>query len=69
MNIVYAAEKSSIATVLGEHVRQSVRPDDIHVAENPHMTGSFYVGWKFRQYVLSPSGKIKSDPRMAARGR
>jgi hypothetical protein len=58
MNIVYAAEKPSIAKVLGDYVKQDVRPEDIMVTENPDETGSFFVGWRFDRYVLSPSGQI-----------
>ena len=63
MNIVYAAEKPSIAKVLGDYVKQEVRPEDIRVTENPDETGSFFVGWRFDRYVLSPSGRIA--PRTA----
>ena len=60
MNIVYAAEKPSIAKVLGDYVKQDVRPEDIKVTENPDETGSFFVGWRSDRYVLSPSGRIAS---------
>jgi hypothetical protein len=58
MNIVYAAEKPSIAKVLGDYVKQDVRPEDIMITENPAETGSFFVGWGLDRYVLSPNGKI-----------
>jgi hypothetical protein len=61
MNIIYAAEKPSIATLLSEHVKRPVRPDEIRVSENPDETGSFYIGLDFDHYVLSPSGEIAED--------
>jgi hypothetical protein len=61
MNIIYAAEKPSIATLLSKHVKRRVRPDEIKVSENPDETGSFYIGFKLDHYVLSPSGEIAQD--------
>ena len=58
MNIVYAAEKPSIAVLLSEHVQRRVRPDEIRVAENPDETGSFFIGFDLERYVLSPNGRI-----------
>lgn len=63
MDIVYAAEKRSIASLIGDHEQQSVAPDEIEVTENPNETGSFYVGWHEKSYVLSPAGEIGSDMR------
>lgn len=61
MDIVYAAEKPSIATLLSQHIRRRVRPDEIRVSENPDETGSFYIGFDLDQYVLSPNGEIAPD--------
>jgi hypothetical protein len=61
MNIVYAAEKPSIAKLLSEHIRESVGPEDIYVAENPDETGSFRIDWRLKRYVLSPGGEIASS--------
>ena len=61
MDIIYAAEKPSIATLLSERVRRDVKPDDITVTENPDETGSFYIGWQFNRYVMSPGGEIALD--------
>ena len=58
MDIVYAAEKSSIAKLFSERLRRRVRPEDIRVSENPEETGSFFVGIKLDHYVLAPNGKI-----------
>ena len=61
MDIVYAAEKPSIATLLSKHVHRRVRPDEIKVSENPDETGSFYIGFNLDHYVLSPNGQIVPD--------
>jgi len=61
MNIVYAAEKPSIAKLLSDHTKRRVDPDEIRVTENPDETGSFYIGLQFENYVLSPSGAIAPD--------
>ncbi len=61
MDIVYAAEKPSIATLLSQHVKRRIRPDEIKVTENPDETGSFYIGFNLEHYVLSPSGEIVRD--------
>ena len=41
MNIVIAAEKSSIATLLSEFVKRHVNPEEIKVSENPDETATF----------------------------
>ena len=61
MDIVYAAEKPSIAKLLSEHVRRRVNPDEIKITENPDETGSFYIGFDLDKFVLSPNGEIHSD--------
>ncbi|MDH3612071.1 MAG: hypothetical protein OEU90_08610 [Gammaproteobacteria bacterium] len=61
MDIVYAAEKPSIAKLLSDHMQCRVEPEDIRVTENPDETGSFCIGWQFEHYVLSPNGEIASD--------
>lgn len=58
MDIVYAAEKPSIARLLSRHVRRQVPADELLVVENPNETGSFYIGWQLERYVLSPNGEI-----------
>ena len=63
MDIVYAAEKPSIAGLIEDHVRQSVAPDEIEITENPNETGSFYVGWRRETFVLSPAGEVASESR------
>ena len=61
MDIVYAAERTSIARLLSERVRHPIRPEEIRVTENPDETGSFYIGWQFNRYVMSPGGQIALD--------
>ena len=61
MDIVYAAEKPSIAILLSEHIHRRVRPDEIKVSENPDETGSFFIGFNLDHYVLSPNGEIAPD--------
>lgn len=61
MDIIYAAEKPSIAMLLSQYVRRQVRPEEIKVSENPDETGSFYIGFDLDHYVLSPSGEIAPD--------
>ena len=61
MDIVYAAEKPSIAKVLSDYVQREIRPGDIQVAANPDETGSFFIRWGFDRYVMSPSGAVESD--------
>ena len=61
MDVIYAAEKRTIAELLENHVKQCVRPEDINVTENPSETGSFFIGWRVRRYVLSPAGGIAAE--------
>ncbi len=59
MDIIYAAEKTSIATLLSEHTSSRIEPEDISITENPNETGRFFIGWQFENYVLSPNGEIE----------
>jgi len=61
MDIVYAAEKPSIARLFSERIKRDVRPEDIRVTENPDETGSFFIGWQTDRYVMSPGGQIAPD--------
>ena len=60
MDIIYAAEKPSIAKVLEDYIKESVEPDEIRVRANPNETGSFLIGWRFRRYVLAPNGESEA---------
>lgn len=61
MDIVIAAEKSSIAKLLGRHIRRDISPEEIDLIENPDETGSFFIGLDFSQYRLTPDGEIVSE--------
>lgn len=61
MDIIYAAEKPSIAKLLSEHTSERIGPEEIEVVENPDETGSFRIDWRFRRFVLAPDGEIASD--------
>jgi hypothetical protein len=61
MEIVYAAEKDSIASLISAHTRQTVHPDDIRLRENPAETGSFYIDWNLHHYTLAPGGRITEN--------
>jgi len=61
MDIVYAAEKPSIAGILSEHLQHRVQEQDIEVRDNPDETGSFLIQWDLLNFVLSPDGQLVSD--------
>ncbi len=61
MNIVYAAEKPSIAAMLSEHLEHCIQAQEIDVCDNPDETGSFLIQWHLHRFVLSPSGRLDSE--------
>jgi hypothetical protein len=61
MDIVYAAEKPSIAKVLSEHVKREIKPAEIQVRANPDETGSFFIRWRFSRFVMSPNGEVETN--------
>lgn len=61
MNIIYAAEKPSIAGILSDFLEHPVDLQDVNVADNPEQTGSFLVSWRFKRFVLSPDGELCDD--------
>lgn len=62
MDIVYAAEKPSIASVLSKHVKREITPGEIRVHANPNETGSFFIRWRLDRYIMSPSGAVAPAP-------
>ena len=61
MNIVYAAEKPSIAGILSDYLNDTVRAQEIEIAANPDETGSFLIQWHLQRFVLSPCGQVASE--------
>lgn len=59
MDIVIAAEKSSIAEVLSSRLHRRILESDIKVRDNPEETGSFFVDWRFRRFVVAPNGEVE----------
>ncbi|MDJ0916614.1 MAG: hypothetical protein QNJ05_02545 [Woeseiaceae bacterium] len=58
MEIVYAAERDSIANLLSKHTQSRVNPEQIVVTEDPSETGSFYIGFDLERFKLTPSGEL-----------
>ena len=61
MDIIYAAEIPSIASLFSDYLQRPVEAEEIKVSENPDETGSFYIGFDLEHYVLSPDGTIEND--------
>lgn len=59
-DIVYAAEKPSIATLLSTHLRHPVREQDIFVHHDPAETGSFLISWRFARFRMTPAGQVEA---------
>jgi len=58
-DIVYAAEKPSIAGLLARHVAEPVSPAELFVHDDPAETGSFLISWRHGRYRLSPCGRLE----------
>jgi len=64
-DIVYAAEKRSIADVLSTHLHCRVAEDELEVRESPTETGSFLVRWRRGRFVLAPERQVyRRSPRV-----
>lgn len=61
MNIIYAAEKPSIAKLFSQHIQRRVNAEEIKVSENPDETGSFLIGFDLEKYVMAPDGTIEAN--------
>ena len=61
MDIIYAAEKPSIAGLLSDHLKQPVQEQEIEISDNPDETGSFLIQWHLHRFVLSPGGQVDSE--------
>ena len=59
MDIVYAAEKPTIASVMSDRLQHRVEAADIDVRDNPGETGSFLIRWELLDFVLSPNGELQ----------
>jgi hypothetical protein len=59
MDIIYAAEKPSIASVLSDQLQHPVCADDIDVRANPGETGSFLIEWDLHNFVMAPNGELE----------
>lgn len=58
MEIVLAAEKSTIAGLLSDRLHCPVDAQELSVRPNPEETGSFLVRWRLNRYLLSPDGRL-----------
>ena len=58
MEVVYAAEKPTIADVLSDRLHLKIAPDEIEVHDNPDQTGSFLIDSRHGRYILSPNGRV-----------
>ncbi len=61
MDIIYAAEKNSIAS-LSSLLPMTSRPSSKRfVSTTPNETGSFRINWQMDRFVLCPNGQIIVD--------
>ena len=63
MEIIYAAEKLTIAEEVRKRLRLTIRPQDIEICEDPDQTGRFRVRSEHGRYLFTPGGQLLPDLR------
>lgn len=65
MNVTIAPDKASVARLLSDYARCTVKPEDIEITENPDGAGNLRIGWHFdhfkQHFVVSPRGEVAAE--------